>query len=152
MGERIYFDNNSTTQVDKRVLEKILPYFVEKYGNPSSIHRIGQEVRKDIEEAREQIAATLGIKPGELTFTGSGTESDNMAIIGAARGNRDKGNHIITSSIEHSAVLAACKLLEKEGFEVTYLPVKQNGIIDIEELKKAVKAETILITIMHALS
>lgn len=150
MGERIYFDNNSTTQVDKRVLEKILPYFVEKYGNPSSIHRIGQEVRKDIEEAREQIAATLGIKPGELTFTGSGTESDNMAIIGAARGNRDKGNHIITSSIEHSAVLAACKLLEKEGFEVTYLPVKQNGIIDIEELKKAVKAETILITIMHA--
>lgn len=150
MGERIYFDNNSTTQVDKRVMEKILPYFVEKYGNPSSIHRIGQEVRKDIEEAREQIAATLGIKPGELTFTGSGTESDNMAIIGAARGNRDKGNHIITSSIEHSAVLAACKLLEKEGFEVTYLPVKQDGIVDIEELKKAVRAETILITIMHA--
>lgn len=150
MGERIYFDNNSTTQVDKRVLEKILPYFVEKYGNPSSIHRIGQEVRKDIEEAREQISEILGIKPGELIFTGSGTESDNMAIIGAARGNRDKGNHIITSSIEHSAVLAACKMLEKEGFEVTYLPVKQNGIIDIEELKKAVKPETILITIMHA--
>ena len=148
--ERVYFDNNSTTQVDKRVFEKMVPYFVEKYGNPSSIHRIGQEVRKDIEEAREAIAELLGIKPGELTFTGSGTESDNFAILGAARGNKEKGNHIITSAIEHSAVLAACKMLEKEGFEVTYLPVKSNGIIDIEEFKKAIRPETILVTIMHA--
>ena len=129
--ERVYFDNNSTTQVDKRVFEKMVPYFVEKYGNPSSIHRIGQEVRKDIEEAREAIAELLGIKPGELTFTGSGTESDNFAILGAARGNKEKGNHIITSAIEHSAVLAACKMLEKEGF--VEHSRKQAGQVHIEK-------------------
>jgi cysteine desulfurase len=150
MNKRIYFDNNSTTQVDPNVLEVMIPYFVEKYGNPSSIHRIGQEIRKDIEEAREKVSEILGIKPGELTFTGSGTESDNMAIIGAARGNKEKGKHIITSNIEHAAVTAACKALEKEGFDVTYLPVREDGIINIDDFKNALREDTILVTIMHA--
>lgn len=150
MSKRIYFDNNSTTQVDPKVLDAMLPYFVEKYGNPSSIHRIGQEIRKDIEEAREKIAEILGIKPGELTFTGSGTESDNMAIIGAARANREKGKHIITSNIEHAAVTSACKVLEKEGFDVTFLPVREDGIVNIDDFKKALRDDTILVTIMHA--
>lgn len=150
MNKRIYFDNNSTTQVDPNVLEVMIPYFVEKYGNPSSIHRIGQEIRKDIEEAREKISEILGIKPGELTFTGSGTESDNMAIIGAARANREKGKHIITSNIEHAAVTAACKLLEKEGFDVTFLPVREDGIVNIDDFKNALREDTILVTIMHA--
>ena len=150
MSKKIYFDNNSTTQVDPKVLEAMLPYFVEKYGNPSSIHRIGQEIRKDIEEAREKIAEILGIKPGELTFTGSGTESDNMAIIGAARANREKGKHIITSNIEHAAVTSACKVLEKEGFDVTFLPVREDGIVNIDDFKKALRDDTILVTIMHA--
>lgn len=150
MNKRIYFDNNSTTQVDPNVLEVMIPYFVEKYGNPSSIHRIGQEIRKDIEEAREKISEILGIKPGELTFTGSGTESDNMAIIEAARANREKGKHIITSNIEHAAVTAACKLLEKEGFDVTFLPVREDGIVNIDDFKNALREDTILVTIMHA--
>ncbi len=150
MNKRIYFDNNSTTQVDPNVLEVMIPYFVEKYGNPSSIHRIGQEIRKDIEEAREKVSEILGIKPGELTFTGSGTESDNMAIIGAARANKEKGKHIITSNIEHAAVISACKLLEKEGFDVTYLPVREDGIVNIDDFKSALREDTILVTIMHA--
>ncbi len=150
MSKKIYFDNNSTTQVDRKVLEAMLPYFVEKYGNPSSIHRIGQEIRKDIEEAREKVSEILGIKPGELTFTGSGTESDNMAIIGAARANREKGKHIITSNIEHAAVTSACKVLEKEGFDVTFLPVREDGIVNIDDFKKALRDDTILVTIMHA--
>ncbi|MGM0508884.1 MAG: cysteine desulfurase NifS [Fusobacteriota bacterium] len=147
---KVYLDNNATTKVDEKVLEEMIPYFSENYGNPSSVHRFGQKNRQVIEEAREKIAKLLNIKADELTFTGSGTESDNLAIRGVAGAYRNKGNHIITSKIEHPAVLTTCKKLEEEGFEVTYLSVDENGMVDLDELKDSIKDTTILISIMHA--
>jgi len=146
----IYLDNNSTTKVDKEVLESMMPYFSENYGNPSSIHKFGQKNRKVIEESRESISKLLGIKSNELIFTGSGTESNNLAIRGVAEGYKEKGNHIITSVIEHPSVLNTCKELEKEGFEITYISVNENGIVNLKELEGAIKETTILISIMHA--
>lgn len=147
---RVYLDNNATTKVDEKVLEKMIPYFSEVYGNASSMHGFGQESNKAMEESRQKIADILGVGVNELVFTASGTESDNMAIRGVAKAYKRRGNHIITSNIEHPAVRNTCKDLEKEGYEVTYLAVDENGLIDIEELKAAIKKETILITVMYA--
>ncbi|QIB26498.1 cysteine desulfurase NifS [Caloranaerobacter azorensis] len=150
MERYVYMDYAATTPVKKEVLEEMMPYFTEKYGNPSSIYRIGRESRAAIDEARERVAKIIGAKPKEIYFTSGGSESDNWAIKGVAFANRDKGNHIITSKIEHHAVLHACEYLEKHGFEVTYLDVDEYGIVDLEQLKNAITDKTILITIMFA--
>ena len=146
----IYLDNNATTKTDEEVVKAMMPYLLENYGNPSSIYKIGRENRKAIEEARETVAQILNCEPNEIYFTSGGSESDNTAIRGIAYSYIKKGKHIITSKIEHPAVLETCKQLEKEGFEVTYIGVNENGIIDLEELKKAIKPTTTLITIMYA--
>ncbi len=147
---QIYMDHSATTPVDPAVKEAMLPYFSEKFGNPSSIYSIGREARRAIEESRQKIADLLGAKKDEIIFTGSGTESDNLAIKGLAYKNRKKGDHIITSSIEHHAVLNACKYLETQGFSVTYLPVSREGFVNPADVEKAITPKTILITIMHA--
>jgi cysteine desulfurase len=145
---RIYLDHNATTPMDKRVLEAMLPYFSEKFGNPSSIHTSGREAKQAIEDARRKVAELLGAEPEEIIFTSGGTEADNMAIKGMAFARKE--GHIITSSIEHHAVLNAVKWLEKRGFEVTYLPVDKYGIVDPDDVRKAIKGNTILISIMFA--
>ena len=145
-----YFDNAATTRVKKEVLEEMLPYFHEKYGNPSSLYSIGRASKKAIEEARKKVANLINANPNEIYFTGCGSESDNTIIKGIAHTNRKKGKHIITSKIEHPAVLHTCQVLEKQGFEVTYLKVNKNGFIDIEELRNSIRNDTILITIMFA--
>lgn len=146
----IYFDNNATTKTDEEVVKAMMPYLLENYGNPSSIYKIGRENRKVIEDSREKIANILNCEPNEIYFTSGGSESDNTAIRGIAYNYKNKGNHIITSKIEHPAVFETCKQLEKEGFEVSYIGVNEKGIIDLEELKKTIKPTTILITIMFA--
>ena len=143
-------DHSATTATDPAVIEAMLPYFSEKYGNPSSIYTIGRQARKAIEESRQKVADLIGAKKEEIIFTGSGTESDNLAIKGSVFKNREKGDHIITSSIEHHAVLHTCKYLEKNGFKVTYIPVSKDGIVNPYDVEKAITAKTILITIMHA--
>lgn len=151
MKDVIYMDNAATTQVSEKVLEGMIPYFRQHYGNPSSIYKLGQETKKAITEAREKVAKALNADPKEIFFTGSGTEADNWAIRSFALENKDKGKHIITSKIEHHAVLHVCEYLEKKhGFEITYIGVDEKGTVDLEELKNAIKDETILITIMHA--
>ena len=146
----IYMDYAATTPTDQRVVEAMMPYFGEIYGNPSSLHGFGQEARAAMEEARAKIAAFLGAKPAEIVFTSGGTESDNFAIKGVAWANRKKGDHVITSAIEHHAVLETCRFLEKEGFRVTYLPVDGDGLVDPADVVKAITDRTILISIMHA--
>ncbi len=146
----IYMDYNATTPTDPRVLEVMSKYFYDKFGNPSSLYEIARENRKEIEKAREKVAELIDAEPEEIFFTSGGTESDNWAIIGTAFSLKDKGNHIITSQIEHHAVLNTCKFLSKLGFEITYAPVDKYGIVDIDFIKKAIKKQTILITIMHA--
>lgn len=148
--KNIYFDNSATTKTDEKVLESMMPYLSENYGNPSSIYKIGRENKKAVEESREKIAKILNCKPEEIYFTAGGSESDNTAIKGIARAYKNKGNHIVTSKIEHPAVLETCKQLEKEGFEVTYIGVDENGILNLEELKNAIKPSTILISVMFA--
>ncbi|MBS3818383.1 cysteine desulfurase NifS [bacterium] len=150
MKQKIYLDHSATTPTDRRVIEAMLSYFDKKFGNPSSLYRLAQEAQKAREEAREKVARLLSAKPGEIVFTGCGTESDNHALKGIAFANKEKGNHIITSSIEHHAVLNTCKWLEKQGFEVTYLEVDQNGIVDLEQLENSITDKTSLISIMHA--
>lgn len=147
---RIYVDNAATTPVRKEVLDKMLPYFTEFYGNPSSVYAEGQAAKKALEDARETIANILNCQSKEIFFTGCGTEADNWAIIGAAYANKSKGNHIITSAIEHHAVLHACDYLEKRGFEITKLPVDEFGIVNPDDLRKAIKDTTTLVTIMTA--
>ena len=148
--ENVYFDNAATTRLDEDVLKEMLPYLREDYGNASAIYKLGRKSRKAIEESREKIAQVLNCKPNEIYFTAGGSESDNTAIKGIAHSYKNKGNHIITSKIEHPAVLETCKELEKEGFEVSYISVDENGVIDLEELKKAIKPTTILISVMFA--
>lgn len=143
-------DHSATTQVDPAVREAMLPYFTEKFGNPSSLYTIGREARRAIEEARQKVADLIGAKKEEIIFTGSGTESDNLAIKGTVYRNRKKGDHIITSSIEHHAVLNTCKYLEKQGFKVTYLPVNSEGLVAPADVENAITPKTILISIMHA--
>ncbi len=151
MSDRmIYLDHAATTPTRSEVVEAMLPYFTQKYGNPSSIYSIGRESKKAIEEARENVAKVIGAQPREIFFTGSGTEADNWAIKGVAYANRQKGKHIITTAIEHHAVLHSCQYLESEGFEVTYLPVDPDGLITAEQVKEAIRPDTILISIMFA--
>ena len=145
-----YFDHAATTKVKKEVLEEMLPYLEEQYGNPSSLYSIGRGAKKAIEEARKKVAGLINCNANEIYFTGGGSESDNTIIKGIARSNQKRGKHIITSKIEHPAVLYTCKALEKQGFKVTYLNVNKQGIISIEELKNAIRNDTILITIMFA--
>jgi len=148
--KRIYLDHSATTHVDTRVLEAMLPYFSEKFGNASSLHSFGQEAAEALAISRELVAAALGAKPSEIIFTSGGTESDNLAIKGAAYMHSSKGRHIITSVIEHPAVLRTCEELEREGFEVTYVPVDSEGILDLKFLEDSIRHDTILISIMHA--
>ena len=148
--KRIYLDNAATTAVSPAVLEKMLPCFTEVYGNASSIHYTGREARKLVEEARRKVAAVLNCKPQEIYFTSGGTESDNWAVKGAAFANAKKGNHIITSSIEHHAILHTCEWLEKRGYEVTYVPVDEFGRVNPADVEKAITDKTILISIMAA--
>ena len=150
MREYIYMDNAATTPIKEEVLEAMMPFLKEKYGNPSSIYSLGQTSKVAIEKAREQVAEAIGAKKEEIYFTAGGSESDNWAIKGIAYKNKEKGNHIITSSIEHHAVLHTCQYLEKNGFEVTYINVDKDGIVDLEELKNSIKDTTILISIMAA--
>lgn len=146
----IYLDNNATTKTDEEVVKAMMPYLLDNYGNPSSIYKIGRENKKVVEDSREKIAKILNCGPNEIYFTSGGSESDNTAIRGIAYSYKNKGNHIITSKIEHPAVLETCKQLEKERFEVSYIGTDKNGIVDLEELKKEIKQTTTLITIMFA--
>mgnify|MGYP001333931343 CR=1 FL=1 len=148
--KRVYLDNNATTKTDERVLETMLPYFCEVYGNAHSMHSFGQEAGIALDLARENISNILKIEKSELIFTGTGVEANNLAVRGIARAYKRRGNHIITSAIEHPGVKNTCQDLEREGFEVSYIPVDENGVLMIEELKKAIRKETILVTIMHA--
>jgi cysteine desulfurase len=148
--ERIYLDNASTTPVDPMVLRVMLPYLKNEYGNPSSLHKEGQLAKNIIEKSREEIAKIINAKKEEIIFTSGGTEADNLAILGIARANKDKGDHLIVSGIEHKAILDSCKKLEKEGFKITYLKVDKNGIISLKQLKSSIKPNTILISIMYA--
>lgn len=150
MDRLIYLDNAATTKLDADVFEVMKPYFMENYSNPSSVYSFAQESRAATDAAREQIASVLGAKTNEIYFTAGGSESDNWAIKGTAEAFREKGNHIITSKIEHHAVLHTCEYLEKQGFEVTYLDVDENGKISLEKLEAAIRPETILISIMFA--
>jgi cysteine desulfurase len=146
----IYMDHSATTQVKPEVLEAMIPYFTEHFGNPSSIYRIARHSKKAIDSARMQTAKALGADPDEIYFTSGGSESDNWAIKGVALANRKRGNHIITTQVEHHAVLHTCQFLEKEGFEVSYLPVDQYGLVNPVDLEKAITDKTILISVMYA--
>ena len=151
MNRKVYADNAATTAVSPQVLEAMLPFYKEVYGNPSSLYSLGQEAKAPLEEARETVARCLGAQAREIYFTSCGTESDNWALKGAAHAMKKKGkNHIITSAFEHHAVLHTCQALEQEGFTVTYLPVHENGIVRPEELEAAITEETGLVTIMYA--
>jgi cysteine desulfurase len=150
MMHPIYMDYAATTPTDQRVVEAMRPFFGDIFGNPSSLHGFGQDARAAIEEARAKIASFIGAKPAEVVFTSGGTESDNFAIKGVAWANRKKGDHIITSAIEHHAVLESCRFLEKEGFKVTCLPVDSDGLVDPAEVARAITDRTVLISIMHA--
>lgn len=146
----VYMDHAATTYTKAEVLEAMMPYFTEQFGNASSIYTFGRRSKAAIEEAREKVAKALNALPDEIYFTGGGSEADNWAIKGVAFANKNKGNHIITTKIEHHAVLHACEYLEKNGFEVTYLDVDEYGMINLDELKNAITDKTILITIMFA--
>ena len=145
-----YFDHAATTYVKEEVLKEMLPYFTLQYGNASSIYEIGRKSKKAIESAREKVAQAIGAMPKEIYFTACGSESDNLALKGISMANRNKGNHIITTKIEHPAVLESCKTLEKQGFKVTYLNINSEGFISLEELENAIQNDTILVSIMFA--
>lgn len=150
MNKKIYLDNAATTAVRKEVVEAMIPYFTEKFGNPSSVYELAGESKKGIDKAREIISNALGAKSNEIYFTAGGSESDNWALKAAAEAYKEKGNHIITSKIEHHAILHTCEYLEKNGYEITYVDVDENGVVKLEELKKAIRPTTILISIMFA--
>jgi cysteine desulfurase len=146
----IYLDYAATTPVEPEVLQAMTPFFRETFGNPSSIHSFGQQARSAVENAREKVASFLGAKPSEIVFTSGGTESNNAAIKGVAYANRKKGNHIVTSAIEHHAVTEPCHFLEQDGFDVTFLPVDPYGSVDPRDLERAITGRTVLVSIMHA--
>ena len=148
--KRIYLDNSASTKVDPRVVEVMLPYFTEFYGNASSLHGFGREAKDVLANSRAKIASLIGAKPQEIVFTSSGTESNNFALKGIAFANRGKGNHIIVSAIEHESVLSPCEWLKGQGFDITNLPVDEAGLIDISALQKEIRKETILVSVMHA--
>lgn len=148
--KNVYLDNSATTRMDSSVLEEMIPFLSDNYGNASSVYSIGRLSKKAIEDSREKVANILNCRPDEIYFTSGGSESDNTAIKGIARANKEKGKHIITSKIEHLAVLDTCKKLEEDGFEVTYLDVDKYGRINLDELKSSIRKDTILISIMYA--
>ena len=148
--KRIYLDHNSTTPLHPEVLEAILPYYKEAFGNPSTIYSFGQEIRKATDEAREKVANLIGASPEEIIFTSGGTEADNVALKGVAAALEKKGKHIVTSSIEHHAVLSTLKYLEKRGYKVSFLPVDEYSFLDPKKVKEAITSQTVLISVMHA--
>ncbi len=148
MGRRVYLDHNASTPVHPEVIAEMLPYLAERFGNPSSIHGFGREAREGLETARERIADFLGVGKDEIVFTSGGTESDNLAVKGVALARG--GGHIVTSRVEHHAVLRSCQALERQGFTVTYLPVDGDGLVDPDDVRRAIRPDTILVTIMHA--
>ncbi len=150
MKTNIYFDNAATTPVRKEVYNEILPYFMQYYGNASSVYNIARESKKALEKARQQVAEALNADAEEIYFTAGGSESDNFALKGVAEAMQKKGKHIITTQIEHHAILHTCEYLQQRGFEITYLPVDEYGKIRLEDLKKAIREDTILISVMFA--
>ncbi|MGC8862420.1 MAG: cysteine desulfurase family protein, partial [Armatimonadota bacterium] len=150
MPDIIYLDHAATTPLDPEVLDAMMPFLTEKFGSASTLYSLGREARDAVEEARASVARLINAQPDEVYFTGGGSESDNWAIFGVAHAKVAKGKHIITSKIEHHAVLEPCHWLEKQGWTVTYLPVDENGFVDVEELRSSITEETVLITIMHA--
>jgi cysteine desulfurase NifS len=148
--ESIYLDYNATTPIDCEVADSMVPFLYEHFGNPSSSHPYGAKTAQAVANARVQVAALLGCRPGEIVFTSSGTESNNYAIKGAALANRERGNHIVTSAVEHPAVIEVCEWLETQGFRITILPVDAYGFVDPDDLEKVITTETILVTVMHA--
>lgn len=146
---KVYLDHSATTPIRPEVVEAMTATLTEQFGNPSSIHSFGRAAKKLLEEAREQVALLIGARPEEIVFTSGGTEADNMAVIGTALANRKKGKHIITSAIEHHALLDSCQWLEKNGFEVTYLPVDRDGLVRVDDVLEAIRDDTILISVMH---
>ncbi len=147
---RVYLDHSATTPVDPEVAKLMMTYYTEKYGNPSSVHSFGRDAKAALENARESVAKLLGAQPTEITFTSGGTEADNLAIFGVVEAQSKKGKHIITSAVEHHGVLEACEFLEKNGYELTIVPVDEEGLVAVEDVAKAIRPDTILITIMHA--
>lgn len=150
MFRRVYLDNSATTPVDPAVVEAMMPFLTERFGNASSIHYFGQQARSAVDTARHQVAALINARPNEVVFTSGGTEANNLAIRGLVEANERHGRHIITSAIEHSAVRNVCDDLEKRGFEVTYLPVHENGIVRVEDVAAALRDDTVLVTVMTA--
>ncbi|MDD6018363.1 MAG: cysteine desulfurase NifS [Clostridiales bacterium] len=148
--KRVYMDNAATTALRRDVLDAMMPYLTDIYGNPSSLHYFGQEAHKAVENARHQVASALNAEDNEIVFTGCGTEADNMALKGIAEKYQSKGKHIITSSVEHHAILHTCEYLEKHGFEVTYLPVDEYGMVKAEQVRDAIRSDTILVSVMFA--
>jgi cysteine desulfurase len=148
--KKIFLDHASTTPTDPRVVEAMLPYFSDSFGNPSSIHSLGLETRTAVAEAREKVAGLIGAAADEIIFTSGGTEADNLAIKGVAQANAQRGKHIVTTRIEHHAVEESCRYLEKQGFKVTHVGVDKDGLVDPREIEEAVTPETILISVMHA--
>ena len=146
----IYLDNSATTPIKSEVLQEMMPYLTTEYGNASSLYSVGRSAKREIEKARNRVAKLLNCNHNEIYFTGGGSESDNIALKGFAYANKEKGNHIITSKIEHPAILETCKTLERQGFEVSYININEDGIIDVEELRKSIKSNTILISVMTA--
>ncbi|EOW9529659.1 cysteine desulfurase family protein [Bacillus cytotoxicus] len=146
--ERIYLDHAATSKVHPEVVEKMIPYMTEMFGNPSSIHFYGRQARHAVDEARRACARSINANPNEIIFTSGGTEADNLALLGVTRANRHKGNHIITTKIEHHAILHTCEVLEREGFEVTYLPVDETGRVRLDDVKAALTDQTILVSVM----
>ena len=147
---RIYLDHAATTPMRREVIEAMQPYLSQYFGNPSSLHHFGKEAANAINDAREKVAQILSARPDEIVFVSGGTESDNLAVLGVAYANRDRGKHIITTQIEHYAVLEPCRFLEREGWRVTYLPVDRSGMVDPEDVREAITDETVLISVMHA--
>ena len=150
MDKRIYFDHAATTPVDPRVLEKMLPYFTQKFGNPNSQHAFGRETVCAVDDARDEIAACIGAKPSEIYFTSGGTEADNWALRGAAHALANRGKHLIVSAVEHPAMIATAKELAKKGFEVTFAEVDEYGAVDLEKLEKAIRPDTVFVGVMTA--
>ncbi|MEN6370842.1 MAG: cysteine desulfurase NifS [Armatimonadota bacterium] len=150
MYKVIYLDHAATTPTDPEVLQAMLPYFTDRFGSASTLYSLGKDAKSAVEEAREKLALLIGAKPDEVYFTSGGTESDNWALTGGAFANESKGNHIITSKIEHHAILETCHFLEKHGFTVTYLPVDKDGMVDPEDVKRAITDKTTIISVMHA--
>lgn len=147
---KVYLDNAATTALSPRVLEAMLPYFTQHYGNPSSVHAFGREAKQGLDRARDQVAKALHCDPSEVIFTGCGTESDNTVLLGVAQRYGNKGKHIITTNVEHHAILHTCEYLEKQGYSVTYLPVDQDGLVTAEQVAAAIRPDTILVSIMFA--